>query len=84
MTELTDLTEEQLEELRALAAVNFYTQGPSFMMRSHWRGLYQPLVQRGLVAWGDPPEGFDKRQFAGTMVTEAGRAILRPHGAPSP
>ncbi|MCG8271618.1 hypothetical protein MIC97_08895 [Aquamicrobium sp. NLF2-7] len=70
------LTEAQREELFALKETNDLV-GPSFLMRHHWHESgYQTLVRRGLVVWGDPPEGFDKRMFAGVEITEAGRAAL--------
>lgn len=70
------LLPEDREELEALREVNDITGGPSFIMRFHWRGQYQLLVQRGLVKWGPPPGTFDPKKFAGTTITEAGRAAL--------
>lgn len=70
------LTEAQREELFALKETNDIV-GKSFLMRSHWHETgYSSLVRRGLVAWGDPPAGFDKRMFAGVTITAAGREVL--------
>lgn len=70
------LTAEQWEELAALQETNDIV-GKSFLMRSHWHKTgYGSLVRRGLVAWGDPPAGFDKRVFAGVEITPAGRRAL--------
>lgn len=70
------LTPKQLEELDALREINDELNGPSAMMRFHWYGLYRPLVQQGLVTWGDPPKGFSRRWFAGTTITNKGRVAL--------
>ena len=70
------LTQEDKEELRALMEVNDAIKGPSFLMRSHWRGRYRKLVCGGLVLWGDPPEGFDRKKFAGTTITAKGREAI--------
>lgn len=71
------LTNTEREELYALREVNDVTKRPSFIMRFHWHESgYASLVRRGLVKWGNPPKGFDKRKFAGTRITKAGRAIL--------
>lgn len=74
------LTKAQREELFALKETNDVV-GQSFLMRRHWHESgYSSLVRRGLVAWGDPPAGFDKRMFAGVEITEAGREALRESG----
>ena len=68
---------DEIEELRALAWMNDTLKGPSFVLRLHWRlSGYATMVRRGLVAWGDPPEGFDRRKFAGTTITQKGRDYL--------
>lgn len=72
-----NLSPEDIEELSALKKMNDITGGPSFLMRSHWKDRYGRLVRWGLVIWGDPPEGFDRRKFAGTTITEAGREAVR-------
>ena len=81
------LSKEDREELEALAQINDCLKAPSFMSRKNWRGQYQRLVQRGLVKWGPPPGEFDPRDFAGTQITDAGRAALSGtgvrHGAKS-
>lgn len=71
------LSSDDIEELSALQSMNDALNGPSFLMRSHWReSAYRRLVSRGLAAWGDPPPGFDKRKFAGVTITDAGRQAL--------
>lgn len=80
MTSARKLTAEELEELDALAQINDVLKGPSFIMRNHWHSLYQPLVRRGFVKWGPPPKGFNPRKFAGTTITDAGRAALSRAG----
>ena len=71
------LSEAQREELFALKETNDVV-GRSFLMRRHWHvSGYRTLVRRGLVSWGDPPKGFNKRMFAGVEITPAGRAALR-------
>lgn len=75
------LTPEHLEELDALKETNEALNGPSFIARHHWHESdYRLLVRRGLVQWGDPPSGFDKRRFAGTLITPAGLSALRSMG----
>lgn len=70
------LTEAQREELLALKETNDLV-GPSFLMRKHWHETgYASLVRSGLVTWGDPPVGFDKRIFAGVTITAAGREAI--------
>lgn len=68
------LTDEQREELDALRKTNDAIGGPSFIHKSHWRGMYQPLVQRGLVRWGPHPEMGPS--FRATEITKAGRTVL--------
>ncbi len=70
------LTPSEREELDALQDMNDATGKASFLMRFHWRGDYQSLVQRGLVKWGKPPIGFNPRLFAGVRITRAGRRAL--------
>ncbi len=70
------LTKKEREELSALAHINDVLKGPSFMWRPNWHGMYKRLVRGGYVHWGDPPAGFDKRDFAGTTVTKKGRAEI--------
>ncbi len=77
---LSDLTNEEIAELRALAKTNDVV-GTSFLMRCHWhQSGYQKFARRGLVTWGDPPPGFDKRRFAGVTITLAGRSALDSEG----
>lgn len=77
------MDEKDLEELRALAWMNDQLDGrPSFQWRGNWGLGYGRLVRRGLVTWEDAPEGFDNRKFAGTRVTDKGRAVLAG-GAPT-
>jgi hypothetical protein len=72
-----NLTDEQIEELDALAWVNDTLKGPSFLMRKYYRDpVVGPLVRHGLISWGPAPTGFDTRIFAGTTITDAGRAAL--------
>lgn len=73
------LTDEQRDELEALAQVNKVLKSRSFIMRFHWRGGYSKLVRSGLVEWMDPPEGFDKRRFAGIQITAKGRKAISQH-----
>lgn len=71
------LTDEERAELSALAHVNDIMKGPSFLLRGHWRWSgYGRFVRNGLVLWGDPPDGFDRRQFAGTTITDKGRELI--------
>lgn len=73
---MTNLSAEDRDELEALAWMNDTFKGPSFQWRGNWRNGYASLVRRGLVTWGDPPRGFDKRRFAGAAVTAKGRAAI--------
>jgi hypothetical protein len=70
------LSDEQREELDALAHINKVLGRKSFIMRSHWHTGYASLVRRGLVRWTSPPKGFDRRRFAGIHITARGRAAL--------
>jgi len=74
--ETMNVSDEDFEELMALAKTNEVMIGPSFMSRSNWRGQYQRLVARGLVEWGSPPPGFDPKLFAGTTITAKGRRAV--------
>lgn len=66
-----------IEELRSLREVNMVLGGPTFIQRRHWvDSQYNLLCSRGLVEWGEPPQGFDDNQFAGVEITKAGRAFL--------
>jgi hypothetical protein len=72
------LTDEQREELSALASINKALGRKSFIARRHWHESgYASLVRRGFVRWTSPPKGFDKKRFAGTHITPAGRAALQ-------
>jgi len=73
---MNKLTEYDREELTALLAVNTALNGPSFIMRGHWRRGYASLAKRGFVKWGPPPLGFNPRKFAGTTITPAGRLAI--------
>jgi hypothetical protein len=75
------LSNEDLAELHAVREVNDATGGkPAFIMRHHWHESgYARLVRRGLIQWGDPPQGFDRRRFAGTTITDEGRKALSEH-----
>lgn len=66
-----NLTDEQAEELRALAKVNKATGEASFLHHSH-RDFYQPLADVGLVEIGPPPGTFDSSMFFGATITSAG------------
>lgn len=70
------LSDEQREELDALAHINKVLGRDSFIVRSHWREGYGSLVRRGLVRWRAPPKGFDRRRFAGIHITAKGLAAL--------
>lgn len=70
---LTEAEREELDALRRTCDVLDRT----FLLRSHWNESgYRRLVRSGLVDWIDPPEGFDRRKFAGARITPAGRAAL--------
>lgn len=74
---MTNLTKAQRGELQALSEVNAVV-GKSFIMRCHWHESgYRGLVRAGLVEWGDPPASFDKKRYAGTQITQAGRDALK-------
>jgi hypothetical protein len=73
---MMELSENQIAELSSLAETNKDVGGPTFMGRHHWRGFYDGLVRAGLVSWGDPPQGFGRKYFAGAEVTEKGKKYL--------
>jgi hypothetical protein len=74
---MVTLSISDIDELDALARANKALNGPSFIMRHHWRESgYHRLVRQGLVIWGDPPEGFTKKRFAGTQITAFGAFCL--------
>jgi DNA-binding IclR family transcriptional regulator len=64
------MTENQREELKCVAAL----QRETFIHQSNWRGLYQGLVQRGLVTW--TPHQTMGPQFRSVELTDAGRSAL--------
>jgi hypothetical protein len=71
------LTKAERAELDALREMNDVLNRPSFLMRCHWHESgYRKFARAGLVVWGDAPEGFDNRRFAGAMITDAGRKAL--------
>jgi hypothetical protein len=71
------LTAADHKELDALRHFNDVLSGAAFMPRRAWRESgYCRYVRAGLVEWGDPPEGFDPRRFAGATITPAGRSAL--------
>ena len=69
------LTDEQRDELQALRKTNDELGHASFSHRSQL-GFYRPLIDAGLVEWGDPPLTFDPRTFAGATITAKGRDVL--------
>lgn len=74
---MSRLTAEDIDELEALSEMNRATGKPSFVLRRHWHeSNYRSLVQQGLVEWGDPPEGFSWRRWAGATITVLGSLTL--------
>jgi hypothetical protein len=80
MTLPSPLRSAEIAEIAALRRANDRLGGPSFVRRFHWQITYRRLVRRGLVAWGAPPAGFDRRRWAGTTITNAGRVLLTEMG----
>lgn len=76
------LTDEERDELAALARFNAALRGPIFTDRSNWHGALGRLARRKLLTWGNPPSGFTKSKFAGIEITPAGRAALSSEDKP--
>lgn len=69
------LTVGERAELEAIYEMNCAVKTATFIGKQHFEH-YRPLIAAGLVDWGPAPGRFDKRQFAGVIITGKGMSFL--------
>lgn len=67
------LSQEQIDELHAIAEVTKQTDKPAFQYRCNW-SFYEPLVAAGLIAMGPHPDFSD--EFKAITLTRAGLKVV--------
>ncbi len=73
---MSALTQDEMEELRAVADTTSAIKKPTFIHVHHRRGIYKRLVGRGLVTWDKFTDGTFSAAFRAVELTDKGRAVI--------